>query len=61
MARTGEDQMRIRVHEICKLLVENAGLLALITDGYPTVATALAALQAACALTGFDKVPEIQP
>ncbi len=58
--RTGEDEMRTFVRRVC-LLAGKPGLMALIIAAYPTVATAITALQAACAATGFDIVPEIQP
>lgn len=61
MARTGEDRMRHLVHLVCRLLAKETGLAGIIATTYPSVATALAALQAACSTTGFDKTPEIEP
>lgn len=58
--RTGEPEMRKFVGLVCKLS-NYPGLMAIIIAAYPSVATAISALVAACQATGFDKIPEVQP
>lgn len=55
----GYDRLRTLVGFVCRILTRHAGLIGAVTADYPTVGAALTALTAACAATGFDKVPEI--
>lgn len=57
----GYDTMRTIAEKVCDLLSNHATLLAAITTDYPNVGAALAAFQAACQLSNFRHVPEIQP
>lgn len=54
----GLPTLRFLVKKVCKLLVKFSGLYAVLDADYPTVATALRALTAACVATGFDQPDE---
>lgn len=58
VAPRGMPQLKKYVKLICRILVRYSALYTALDADFPTVATALRALTAACTATGFDMPDE---